>query len=331
MSHNVKRRFWMVVNGNHDNWVCGFPACGSRNDNFGIGQMQYYPMDVVASQDSSRLFNFDLDPDSQPHWNSFLNNGSNFLFYHKLGNVGFLGYTGAATYEETVPHLHAACKYFAVSKPEVIFLLGHWNTGGLGCGNSMSVPAVHEALLKIPECSGLQSRLKYMDGHEHCNYIQAKNGKDNYGFMIGGHGMADIGCRPQYGFAYLDTTQGRAKLYYFEVGGGSRWGIVASMALGLVVGLCLGMLSGLLFTRHCQCAMQRKKCMYASLGIVGLALGVVGGFFLGVFILNPLFPTEDHFDKIMDCLQKSGGLHGCTHLATEWLNQPIKNASSHFV
>ena len=331
VSHNVKRRFWLIVNGNHDNWVCGFPACGSQSDNFGIGQMQYYPMDSVASADGSRLFDFDLDPDSHPKWSSFLNNASNFLFYHKLGNVAFLGYSGAASYQETFPHLQAACKYFEESRPEMIFLLGHWNSGGLGCSNSMSVPSVYDALLTIPECAAFRSRLKYMDGHEHCNYIQASDGDNKYGFMIGGHGMADVGCRPQYGFAYLDTTQGSAKLYYFEVGGGSRWGTLTCMVLGFGVGIALGMLAGLVLTKLCQCAMHRKKCIYVGFSILGLALGVVAGFFLGVFIVNPLFPTEDNFDDIMGCLQTNGGLHACTHLATEWLKQPIKISSSLWV
>ena len=35
--------------------------------------------------------------------------------------------------------------------------------------------------------------------------------------MIGGHGMADVMCAPQYGFAYLDTTNDRIRLFYFEV------------------------------------------------------------------------------------------------------------------
>ena len=288
--------------------------------------MQYYPMDSVASADGSKLFDF-LDPDGHPQWNSFLNNGSNFFFYHKLGNVGFLGYSGAATYEETLPNLQAACSYFAESKPEVIFLLGHWNSAGLGCSKSMSVPAIHETLLTLPGCADFRSRLKYMDGHEHCNYVQASEGDNRYGFMIGGHGMADMGCRPQYGFAYLDTTQGAAKLFYFEVGGGSRWGVVLGIVLGLIVGVALGMLAALVLTKLCECAMRRKKCAYATLSALGLALGVVAGFLLGVFFLNAIFPTEDNFDNIMDCLHRNGGLHACTHLATEWLNQPIKNTS----
>ena len=35
--------------------------------------------------------------------------------------------------------------------------------------------------------------------------------------MIGGHGMADVMCAPQYGFAYLDTTNDRIRLFYFEI------------------------------------------------------------------------------------------------------------------
>ena len=32
--------------------------------------------------------------------------------------VGFLGYTGAAEFDETLPHLEAACAYFAEAQPE---------------------------------------------------------------------------------------------------------------------------------------------------------------------------------------------------------------------
>lgn len=141
--------------------------CGSSNDDFGIGQMQYYPMDSIASQDN-QIFSFDVDPDQNRQWNQFLNNASNFMFYHKLGNVacmqkcqnkkneclqkgtqnfhesgilfmifgspsqevgdlpvvclqvGFLVYTGAADFDETLPHLEAACAYFAEVQPEVL-------------------------------------------------------------------------------------------------------------------------------------------------------------------------------------------------------------------
>ena len=34
--------------------------------------------------------------------------------------VGFLVYTGAADFDETLPHLEAACAYFAEVQPEVL-------------------------------------------------------------------------------------------------------------------------------------------------------------------------------------------------------------------
>ena len=72
--------------------------------------------------------------------------------------VGFLGYTGAGEFDETLPHLEAACTYFAEVQPEVIFLLGHWNNEGLGCTKRMSVPEIHETLMQIPGCSGFGRR-----------------------------------------------------------------------------------------------------------------------------------------------------------------------------
>ena len=37
--------------------------------------------------------------------------------------VGFLGYTGAAEFDETLPHLEAACAYFAEAQPEACKLI----------------------------------------------------------------------------------------------------------------------------------------------------------------------------------------------------------------
>mmetsp|Transcript_30860 Transcript_30860/g.62259 ORF Transcript_30860/g.62259 Transcript_30860/m.62259 type:complete len:304 (+) Transcript_30860:518-1429(+) len=219
LSPDVKRRFLMAVNGNHDNWVCGNPRCGDRHDNFGQGQMQYYAMDSAASarapQDDAAFLSFAVDPDAQQRWGAFQNDASNFLVYHKLGNLGFLAFTGAASYAENEPHFREACAYFAKTQPAAVFVLGHWNVPGDGCPGNLSTPAVREELLKIPGCAAFGERLKYMDGHSHCNYVQAR-GATPYGFMIGGHGMDDK-CAPQYGFLYADSTGGRVALHYFEV------------------------------------------------------------------------------------------------------------------
>jgi len=63
----------------------------------------------------------------------------------------------------------------------------------------------------------LGPRLKYMDGHTHCNHAggswAAGGAAEEVGFMIGGHGMS--GCS-QYGFAVVDSTGGRLRLLYYE-------------------------------------------------------------------------------------------------------------------
>eukprot|EP00440_Ansanella_granifera_P028054 gb/GFBE01030478.1/.p1 GENE.gb/GFBE01030478.1/~~gb/GFBE01030478.1/.p1 ORF type:complete len:465 (+),score=107.55 gb/GFBE01030478.1/:1-1395(+) len=224
LSPDVKRRFMIMVNGNHDNWVCGSPGCGTPQDNFGIGQMQYYPADSVASslapQDDANFLDFSVDPDARAQWTTWQNVGTNFVVYHKLGNVGFLSFSGAAGFNDLKPHFQEACQYFEQSKPAVVFLLGHWNGEGMGCGSGMATPELRGELLALPGCSALGERLKYMDGHEHCNYIQER-GAEPFGFMIGAHGMDDK-CEAQFGFVYLDSTDGRVRLYYFEVASHSK-------------------------------------------------------------------------------------------------------------
>ena len=41
-------------------------------------------------------------------WKSFQNVAANFLVYHKLGNVGFLGFSGAASFQDTKPYFEEA-------------------------------------------------------------------------------------------------------------------------------------------------------------------------------------------------------------------------------
>ncbi|CAE8632029.1 unnamed protein product, partial [Polarella glacialis] len=230
LSPDVKRRFMLVINGNHDSWVCGFPECGTKKDNFGIGQMQYYPSDPVAStlalKNDSHFMDFSKDPDANAgifggNYRKFQNVGSNFLVYHKLGNIGFLGFSGAAEFKDTKPYFQQACQYFKESKPSTVFLLGHWNAEGMGARAGMAVPEVRTELLKLPECAFLADRLKYMDGHEHCNYVHDRDASGPFGFMIGAHGMDDL-CEAQFGFVFVDSTQGRVRLHYFEVASDSK-------------------------------------------------------------------------------------------------------------
>lgn len=222
LSMDVKRRFHVVVPGNHDFWVGGTPASGNPADNFGMGQMQYFPQDTIASvlppQNDVQFLDFSIDPDVDKRWSQVQNPETNFLAYHKLGNVGFLTFSGAAQRVDMLPHFRRACQYFAATKPEVLLVLGHWNAENYGCHFGMATPEVHAELRTMPGCAELGNRMKYLDGHWHCNLPRVEpNATEPAGFLIGGHGMKSHGCALSYGFLYLDSTLGRLQLYFFPV------------------------------------------------------------------------------------------------------------------
>ena len=91
------------------------------------------------------------------------------------------------------------------------------------------------------------------------------------------------------------------------------------------------------------CCHRRKRLAKLSGGGLGSALGALAGFLLGLYYLNPLFPPQvgrdmwplgtemrqDHFQKILSCVE-AGGLHACTHLATVWLDEPLKHSAELF-
>ena len=150
--------------------------------------------------------------------------------YHKTGNLGFIGFSGAAAYNETLPYFEEACLFMADGggrgKPVAVFLLGHWNKENAGCAPAMETQDVHAALVAAyPAGCG---ELKYMDGHDHCNQVENGRGlsptaaptaaapadAENFGFLIGGHGMTGCG---QYGLVLLDSTGGSVGMDYFEL------------------------------------------------------------------------------------------------------------------
>eukprot|EP00968_Pinguiococcus_pyrenoidosus_P011971 scaffold1007_cov381-Pinguiococcus_pyrenoidosus.AAC.3 len=49
------------------------------------------------------FLNFSVDPDQSEDWGALNNNPRNLFWYHKLGNVGMIGYSGGATWEESKP------------------------------------------------------------------------------------------------------------------------------------------------------------------------------------------------------------------------------------
>lgn len=67
--------------------------------------------------------------------------------------------------------------------------MGHWNEDGLGCSADMTTPTVYSTLKSEPKCAGIADKLKYFEGHAHCNEVVEKD----VGFMVGANGMSQCG------------------------------------------------------------------------------------------------------------------------------------------
>merc|ERR1712100_588839 len=93
--------------------------------------------------------------------------------------------------------------------------MGHWDGDNMGCASGMATPEAYSKLVSVPGCSALSSKIKYFEGHTHCNHVT----NTNTGFMIGAFGMSGCG---DFGLPVLDTRGGEAKLWYFGLGSGGR-------------------------------------------------------------------------------------------------------------
>mmetsp|Transcript_23459 Transcript_23459/g.48741 ORF Transcript_23459/g.48741 Transcript_23459/m.48741 type:complete len:516 (-) Transcript_23459:47-1594(-) len=222
LSLSSRSKILMTVPGNHDLWVCGGPDCGDKFDQYGHGLMQWYAQDTVASSYAENAFlDFTVDPDAKDEgWDTFeeKNKAENFVWYNKMGSVGFVGFNGAGLPNDEEKYFEEACAYMK-GNVDYIFALGHWNDGGSSVSPQLSTPDLRTKLAGIDGCD-IGDNIKYMDGHTHCNELQTAGEKEEVGFMIGGHGMS--GCT-QFGFAYVKSAgKGeKVEVYYFEEWDGS--------------------------------------------------------------------------------------------------------------
>jgi hypothetical protein len=98
-----------------------------------------------------------------------------------IGNVGFMGYSGAHSYEDTLPYIEEACAWASAQESlDALLLLGHWNSPGDGCEADMTVSAMFENMKGIEACASVASRMKYFVGHKHCNMVL----EEDTGFMV---------------------------------------------------------------------------------------------------------------------------------------------------
>ena len=120
----LKSKLFATVAGNHDYWSVGTPILASESDQFGNGHMQFYGMDSIASKNNNVQFlNFSVNPDKQSSGHRMASI-ENFFSYFKIGNAGFLLYSGGYTYQDTKKYFQEGCEYFKQSKPAVAFIVG---------------------------------------------------------------------------------------------------------------------------------------------------------------------------------------------------------------
>ena len=209
---------FLTVAGNHDYWILGSPEASHRSlDQLSNGMLQYYAQDSIAAKSlkpGSPLppFNLTVDPSAAGELPAI----DNSILYHQIGNVGVIGYSGAYSIEQIVPRLEEACAWLPTQEGiDLVLVVGHWDKANLGANNETDTPGVYEHVRALDGCKAYDERraLKFIMGHTHCN-IPHPHAHIGTGFMVAGQGMEGCG---DYGFPVLDTTEGRVRLYYFEI------------------------------------------------------------------------------------------------------------------
>ena len=134
--------------------------------------MQFYGQDVIAANvSSSAPYDLSVDPDGAHKGRNNLPPASNFMFYNKLGNAVFIGFSGAHSFESQVNYFNEACSFASNSDPAVVMLLGHWNSEGDGCPSGMTTPELYSQMLSLPSCSAVASKIKYFEGHKYLVFL----------------------------------------------------------------------------------------------------------------------------------------------------------------
>ncbi|KAG8467734.1 hypothetical protein KFE25_006786 [Diacronema lutheri] len=221
----TKSKILLTVPGNHDYFVLGTPRVATRWDQFGNGFMQWYAQDSAAAStlmpgDTGAPFDFSKDPDAgrspdRPFGGQKVALANTF-WYNQVGNVGFIGFSGAYTYHDTLPLVRDACASLA-AQPGVrlLVLLGHWDVDNLGCKLQMDVPTYYDYVSTLPGCAHFarSGMLKFFMGHTHCN-VPHPHGHVDTGFMVAGQGMEGCGT---WGLPVLDTTAELVRVWYFPI------------------------------------------------------------------------------------------------------------------
>merc|ERR1712194_819400 len=86
-----------------------------------------------TSSHNSPVFDYSVDPDSK-NWLQYAQSNaiapaSNFFWYHQLGDVVFVSYSGAHTWEDQKAYFDEACSFVDSVRQSVnwVVLLSHWD------------------------------------------------------------------------------------------------------------------------------------------------------------------------------------------------------------
>eukprot|EP01034_Spumella_vulgaris_P034548 gene34548-42612_t len=199
LSDNSKSKMFATVPGNHDFWVNSAPKLYVPNDQLGNGFIQFYGQDTAAAT-ATAPYDLSVNPDVNKNAEN-LPPASNFFFYNKPTL-------------RIQTHFENACAWASEANPDVLLLLGHWNSDGDGCESEATVPLIYQEISNLPACAAVKSKIRYFMGHKHCNIVTEKD----VGFMVGAVGMSDAtGCGGAFGIPVVDTTGGTFKVYYFPI------------------------------------------------------------------------------------------------------------------
>lgn len=164
LSPETKRKVFQSVPGNHDTWVHGSPSLRTPADQLGNGFMQYYGQDVVTATDAAP-YDFSKDPDKSTVLNPVLPAVGNFFFYNKIGNIGFLGNSGAYDFVDHGDLFNESCAWAEGANLDAFVILNHWNKGGDGCPSDASAPSIYQQMIQLPACKNIAAKMKYFMGH----------------------------------------------------------------------------------------------------------------------------------------------------------------------
>lgn len=215
LSLETKSKVLGAVPGNHDTWVAGAPAAYTSQDQLQTGFYQFYAQDTAASLSAEPSpYDFSVNvaaPDATAHT---LPPAANLFTYTKLGNIVFIGFSGAQGFDDQKALFSDACYFADSAGADAVLLEGHWNEPGDGAPVGASVPEVFELIKSLPACQKVSAKMRYFEGHMHCNLV--KDG--GLGFMVGANGMSDsTSCGGVFGIPVVDTTGGSFKVYYFAI------------------------------------------------------------------------------------------------------------------